>query len=71
MKELVGIIPMKLDKECKHSRRYAATDKESCIKTVYIDRKNSANSANVVLMVLLTNEEPTVDLMMKKVKELY
>ena len=44
----------KLDKECKHSRRYTATDKDCPIKTIYVDRK-FANEKDVLWITI--NEE--------------
>ena len=39
----------KVDKECKHSRRYAAEDKECPLSSVYVNRKFADKKDEIVI----------------------
>lgn len=48
----------KIDKECKHSRRYAAIKEEACpIKTVYMERNMADGHDTFFITIKLTKEE--------------
>lgn len=40
-----------IDKECKHSRRYAATDESFPIKTVYVDREVARDNDHLIISI--------------------
>lgn len=59
MKELKA--KFAIDKECKHSRRYACTDKEFPLQTVYINRKVASGVDKMSIVIILSNHESDIE----------
>jgi hypothetical protein len=47
----------KVDKECKHSRRYNTEDPKFPIKTVYVDREFSNGESTIEIQANLLTKE--------------
>jgi len=49
-------LTFRVDKECKHSRRYEADDPKAPIRTIYVQREY-ANGLDKIIITLLDKEE--------------